>query len=122
MRTSQATKRKLARERVLPVPKKRRSLWWAALITLVGWALLTYPALYVLLVTATSFSGCFAECTAPTPGMGWLGIAIMAVMLAAPLLIGLAVARRRGGLWIAAVCCTVPVIAALIYFAAYGLF
>lgn len=122
MRTSQATKRKLAREQLQPAPKKRRSLWWAALITLAGWALLAYPALFILLVTATSFSGCFLECTAPSPGIGILGIAVLAVMVATPLLIGLAVARRRRGLWIAAICCAVPLVAALIYFAAYGMF
>ena len=122
IRTSQATKRKLARERLQPAPKKHRSLWWAALITVLGWALLTYPGLFVFVITASSFTGCFVTCTTPNPGTGVLGVAVLVVMLATPLLIGLAFARRRRGLWIAAICCAVPLLAALIYFAAYGMF
>jgi hypothetical protein len=56
---------------------------------------LGYPLIAVALFAYSSFSGCFISCSAPSPGAGLLWSAFTAVLLLAPIAVGLAVAGAR---------------------------
>jgi hypothetical protein len=96
--------------------KPRRSMWWAAGIAIGGWALLAYPAVLLvllswILVTGSGIDGSTGGSTAA----GVLGLAFVVCMAAAPVLFGLAVARRLRGLWIGAIATGVLSLAAVVY-------
>ncbi|MCU6481885.1 hypothetical protein [Arthrobacter sp. A2-55] len=90
------------------------SPWWGVGITLVGWLILAIPAFFLLFATATMFSGCFLECTAPDPAGGTAGVVFLAAMVAGPPLLGTAVVTRRRLWWIALGACVLVVVAVFI--------
>ena len=77
-----------------PRPSTRRRLAGvvAGLVTLV---LLGYPILATALLTYSSFSGCFLECSEPQPGRGVVWSLLTAALLAVPVFLGLAVGGVR---------------------------
>jgi hypothetical protein len=101
-----------------PLPTKTAggpmSPWWGVGITLFGWLILAIPAFFLLFATATMFSGCFLECTAPDPAGGTAGVIFLAAMVAGPPLLGTAVVTRRRLWWIALGACVFVVVTVFI--------
>jgi hypothetical protein len=56
---------------------------------------LGYPIVVTALLANFSFTGCFLECSEPRPGQGIAWSIVTALLLAAPVFLGLAVARVR---------------------------
>jgi hypothetical protein len=93
----------------------RRPLWWGVLLTVVGWAALSIPMTWALLAAAVGFTGCFLECSAPDPAIGMFGLTALVVMVAAPVLAGLALVRRSRAWWIGTTCAAALVIVPIAY-------
>ena len=99
-----------------PATKPHRSVWWLVAITLVGWALLAYPALILALLSYVITTGTTdSPATAASVAIGLLGFVATLCMVAFPLLLGLAVKARRRTLWLAAILTGVLAVAACIY-------
>lgn len=96
--------------------KPQRSIWWAVGISLVGLAVVAYPAILLALLSYLLIAGSFGD--APTTSsitIGLLGMAWVLCMIATPILLGFAVTKRRRGLWIGAIVGVVLSLASLIY-------
>lgn len=68
--------------------KHRRPIWQGLLIVLLGWLLLAYPMFMVAIFAMIALSGCLIECSEPQPAAGALLLALLAVLLALPVLGG----------------------------------
>jgi hypothetical protein len=88
----------------------RRPVWWGILLAVVGWAALAIPMSWALLAATVGFTGCFIECSAPDPAIGMFGLTALAVMVAAPVLAGIALVRRSRAWWIATACAAALII------------
>src|SRR5689334_9799270 len=77
-----------------PRPSAGRRLAGLA-VGLVALAVVGYPVFITALLANFSFSGCFLECSAPRPGQGIVWSIATATLLAAPVFLGLSVARVR---------------------------
>ena len=96
--------------------KPQRSALWALGITLLGWLLLAYPAVLLALLSFILISGSDGSgTTASSVVAGILGMVFVVCMVAAPVLLGLAVMKRRRRFWIPAVITWLLSIAAVIY-------
>lgn len=78
-----------------------RPVWWGILLAVVGWAVFAIPMSWALLAAAVGFTGCFIECFAPDPATGMTALTALAVMVASPVLAGIALVRRSRAWWIA---------------------
>lgn len=96
--------------------RPRRSVLWIVGITLVGWLLLAYPAVLLALLSVLLMAGTASSpATAGSVVAGVAGLSAVLCMVAAPLLTGLAVNRRRRGLWVGAVVTWVLTVVAVVY-------
>ncbi|MCQ9164895.1 MULTISPECIES: hypothetical protein [unclassified Arthrobacter] len=96
--------------------KPHRSLLWAVGITLLGWLVLAYPAVLLALLSYLYMAGTGASpATAGSVVAGLAGMVFVLCMVAAPLLTGLAVSRRRRGLWVGAAVTWALTAVALVY-------
>ncbi|MHA7178332.1 hypothetical protein ACX80D_16975 [Arthrobacter sp. Sr24] len=99
-------------------PKPHRPPWLAIAITVIGWAILAYPAIILGLLSFILMTGS-TDSPSAGPGitLGVLGFLVTLVMLAFPFLLGFAVKARRRSLWIGACVTGVVTLGALIYLA-----
>jgi hypothetical protein len=81
-------------DRSEPRPTLRRRLAGLA-AAIAALLVLGYPILVTALLANVSFSGCFLECSEARPGRGIAWSLLTALLLAAPVFLGLAVARVR---------------------------
>lgn len=65
------------------------------LVGLVGLVVVAYPAFWTALFTLASFTGCFLECSEPEPAVGLMWGSVTLVLLTIPVILGVAVGRRR---------------------------
>jgi len=93
----------------------RRPVWWGILLAVAGWAALAIPMFWALLAAVVGFSGCFIECSTPDPATGLFGLTALAVMVAVPVLAGIALVRRSRAWWIATACAAALVVVPLAY-------
>ena len=75
-----------------PSPRRRLAGLAAGIVAL---AVLGYPIVVTALLATFSFSGCFLECSTPSPGRGIAWSVLTALLLALPVYLGLSVARVR---------------------------
>lgn len=94
---------------------RRRPVWWGVLLAVAGWAALAIPMTWALLAATVGFTGCFIECSEPDPAIGLFGVTALAVMVAAPVLAGIALVRRSRAWWAAAACAAAVVLVPVLY-------
>jgi len=102
--------------RTATADRPQRSVWWLVAIWLLGWLLVAYPAVLLSLLSYLLIVGSTGESpTASSVTIGLLGMVFALCMIATPILLGLAVMKRRRGLWVATVVTGVVSIIAFIY-------
>jgi len=84
-------------------PTRPRRWWHAALLVAVGYAVAAVPAFALLMISAFGFSGCFLTCGEPDVVQGWVAVAGLVLLLAAPLVVGMAFVKRLRALWVSGV-------------------
>ena len=112
-----------ARPGTSSAPKPQRSVGWLISITLIGWIVVAAPvAAMGILAYLLFFSANGASDPVGVIFQGILSAAMMLCMIAFPILLGLALMKRRRGLWISAIITGALSVATLIYvsIAIYG--
>ncbi|RLV55983.1 hypothetical protein D9V41_08795 [Aeromicrobium phragmitis] len=67
---------------------------WGVVAGLGVLALVAVPAAYAVFFAVVSFTGCFLECSTPSPAVGVMWSALAVGLLSIPVLVGAFVARR----------------------------
>lgn len=77
--------------------------WIGLLVAVGGLALVAVPAFWTFLLAYAGFSGCFLECSTPNPPAGTAWALVTLLLVAAPVVAGVAVARPGPiprGVWV----------------------